>query len=155
MNEAIHAHATNYRAHRRRDPRVVGGVRRPTRRLEETGGPPQQVRRLCAPGWSITSTLGAAKAPGYIAGINMNSNQTKERADATWALCRPRLDVVEDKGGRRIGLMKDSGKGVSYVVQAEGSGFVCNAFVEVDQEKNVAKYGPIVKQIAQSIQPQE
>ena len=107
------------------------------------------------PDWSITSTLGAAKAPGYVAGINMNSNQTKERADATWALCRPRLDVVEDKGGRRIGLMKDSGKGVSYVVQAEGSGFVCNAFVEVDQEKDVAKYGPIVKQIAQSIQPQE
>ena len=38
------------------------------------------------PDWSITSTLGAAKAPGYVAGINMNSNQTKERADAAFCM---------------------------------------------------------------------
>ncbi len=51
--------------------------------------------------------------------------------------------------------MKEGGKEINYLVQAFGNGYVCNAFVEVDQAKDVAKYGPLVRQVAESIQPQK
>jgi hypothetical protein len=105
------------------------------------------------PDWSIDSALGSANAPEHAAGILMNSNQTKERADKTWAFYKPNLEGIEEKGGRRMGLIKNSGKAVYYLVQAPGDGFVCGAFVGVDKAGDAAKYGPIVKQVAESIAP--